>query len=773
MSIRAAIREISGSLFKKAITAPSTFLSMPTFQQKVSDDLTDPYKQLALVYMVVSANARAISSCDFKIMTGGEQASYFDEPATGTMTRRERRVFHGIEKARISDDHRRRRKERRKAETEVKELEKGPMYELFRRPSENLSTTQFFFIVSQHLLTFGKATVLKLGPNGKPVTGNQIPAELLPIKPTLLKAVYSDDGNRITAWEYSTKNGKKFQFDRKSVIYFRFPDQDNINEGLSPLLAGIVDYKTDFNAAMFNLSFFLNSANPGGVLRMKEGQGSADIDDRNRLENVLNDKHSGYGKRGRWMILDGDAEVDLNTVTHKDMDFLDGRRFTLEILLGTFQTPKFVLSFDNEVNRDTANAALRHWWESTIFCVHHLIEDTLAVDLFIPTTKEAEFGMFDHSMVEALQDNLTEKADLFQKFLASGISPRVVNKKLEVFDEDELGPAADMSFIGGSLTPLDGLLAANDPEQDPNADPNQEDGTDGEVKPNQPDEEDPVPPADDAAEPDKEDAPKKSMSEPIHHKLASAELRDHFWHAKERTIMRPSETLFRSKLQKVLYRMRVETLEKLKVIGGPDSKTVKDLFGPGQIEGILLDREAWSKKMYDSLHPAYTSAMKKSSAQAARETSTPFTFSEQDPAVTAVLQARELELKNVTQGIIDSIKKNLIASAQNGDTTSETAAKIRALFNEMSIGRSIRIARTESAISVENARQIVFEDAGIDKIMWVTARDNFVRESHQIDGQVRIRGEEFTNGLRWPLDYEDTPGPEEVVNCRCLSVPAD
>lgn len=716
------------------------------------EELTDPYKQLGLVYLVINANAVEASSVDFKIMTGGEGRSFSQTTAPKGMTLRERKAFSFLQSSRDMQDPKLKLRKRAKAAQDVRELESGPAYELFRRPARGISTTDLFNATFTHLLTLGESLWIKIGPDGKPTS--EWPTELLPVKPTLLRKLFTEDGGRIAGWEYTTRrNQQKQVFDASEVVYFRFPDPDNVLVGMSPLLAGEVDYQTDFQAAGFNLAFFLNSANPGGILRMKGEGETSGIEERDRLENILNDKHSGYGKRGRWMILDGEAEVDMNTVTQRDMEFLGVRKFTLEMLLGTFRTPKTVIGLDNDVPRDVAQTQIKRWWCSTIFSLHHLVEDALAIQLFIPLTSEAEVGVFDHSNVDALQENLTEKIEQLQKMQQAGITLRIANKKLELLDEDELGAAADIAFIGASLQPLDGMMS-DAMEPDDAAEPPA-----AESKPQE--------------EPE-EETPKSVTTTGSTKALGTDEQRALFWEAKQRTILRPAESMFRAKIKSVLYRMRVETLKRLETVAGPSSsKMKKDLLGPEQVERVLVDRAKWAAEMYESLHPAYVAAMKKGGASAAREADYAWTFSETDPAVIAILETRRLQLSAVTQGMIDSVKRHLIESAHKGETTDQTARMLRDLFNEMSIGRTTRIARTESAIAVEGAREIVFEDAGIDKIMWITARDQFVRDSHKIDGQVRKRGDDFPNGLRWPLDLEANAGAEEYVNCRCLAVPAD
>ena len=103
------------------------------------------------------------------------------------------------------------------------------------------------------------------------------------------------------------------------------------------------------------------------------------------------------------------------------------------------------------------------------------------------------------------------------------------------------------------------------------------------------------------------------------------------------------------------------------------------------------------------------------------------------------------------------------------------AATTRA-FNSHS-ARALAISRTEVGIASNAARDAEFREAyqrGLSKgNRWSTAQDGNVRDSHQIDGQLRIPDQPFelANGvrLRYPQDPQGPPG--DVIACRCTAVP--
>jgi uncharacterized protein with gpF-like domain len=62
------------------------------------------------------------------------------------------------------------------------------------------------------------------------------------------------------------------------------------------------------------------------------------------------------------------------------------------------------------------------------------------------------------------------------------------------------------------------------------------------------------------------------------------------------------------------------------------------------------------------------------------------------------------------------------------------------------------------------------EETKPDRLMWVSARDGNVRDSHErMDGRTVEFGKEFPIGVRYPLE---PGGPaDEVINCRCIVQP--
>lgn len=123
---------------------------------------------------------------------------------------------------------------------------------------------------------------------------------------------------------------------------------------------------------------------------------------------------------------------------------------------------------------------------------------------------------------------------------------------------------------------------------------------------------------------------------------------------------------------------------------------------------------------------------------------------------------RELLARQIRQGIM------------RNESIDELVQRIKSVFEGLKTWRAERIAWTEST-SVSNATLMAsFKRNDIEKKMWLSMRDDRVRDSHKnLDGQIVGINEHFRtikgNLLLYPGDPSAPPG--EVVNCRCTIVP--
>lgn len=83
------------------------------------------------------------------------------------------------------------------------------------------------------------------------------------------------------------------------------------------------------------------------------------------------------------------------------------------------------------------------------------------------------------------------------------------------------------------------------------------------------------------------------------------------------------------------------------------------------------------------------------------------------------------------------------------------------------------ISRTETMRALNSVSYRLYGAWGVEEHEWLATGDNRTRLDHrEVDGQVVKVGSPFNVG-GWPMLYPGDPAgpPEEVINCRCTTVP--
>lgn len=187
--------------------------------------------------------------------------------------------------------------------------------------------------------------------------------------------------------------------------------------------------------------------------------------------------------------------------------------------------------------------------------------------------------------------------------------------------------------------------------------------------------------------------------------------------------------------------------------------------------------EILDPKAYKKLVDEYIAEIDKALAEAVKEgyADTLVDFDFGAPTEEAKQALRQYALKSATsidETTREQLKTMLVKMFEDGASVQDIGKAIADKFEEISTGRAQTIARTEvlTAVSLGKAAkrtewQERFPDAKLMK-MWVTAKDDRVRDSHvELEGVSVPSDETFANGLAYPRDPSGEAS--EVINCRC------
>jgi HK97 family phage portal protein len=235
-------------------------------------------------------------------------------------------------------------------------VETGPLVQVMETPNPMMSGAQLI-----------EATFVFLGITGEAIyildRGNvtEVPKEIWTFHPSRFQHV-PDENGLIRGWIY-TKGSKRIPLLSHEVLFFRYFNPDDDYRGLSPIQAAKLSIDQDYYAAQYNRNFFLNSAQTSAVLESKENLTQDEFD---RLLAQWNDRHQGVDKAHQVALLEGGLTYKQTGISQRDMDFLEGRKYSREEIMAVYKVPKSELGLYEQINLASAKTMDKVFWTKTL-----------------------------------------------------------------------------------------------------------------------------------------------------------------------------------------------------------------------------------------------------------------------------------------------------------------------------------------------------------------------------------------------------------------------
>ncbi len=647
-------------------------------------DVGEPYSSHAVVYRCVSLLARNLASVPLALYTGTDE--------------------------------------------DKEQLGAGPWYDLFLKPNPHLTRRTLWEATATYLYLGGECLWVLEGRGDEQIGESEVPTEIWPLPGSCATEILDDSRTTLLGWKITTGGGT-VELPAHAVIHHKFFNPDNPWRGLSPLSAAMAGFRQDAKASAYNEAFYENGADPGGILTTDQ---SITPDQRQDLRRAWEDRHRGADKSYRVSVLGSGLDYKQMTTTHKDMQFLEQRRWNREELSMVFGVPKWFLGVSDDLNYATAKSAERILWTGALLPFARMLEDTLEAQLF-QVRDESLWAEFDTSNVEALRDDLEHKLDGALKLRQLGYPLNEINERLTLGME-----AQDSGDVG--LLPM-GLIPADQIEESDELDESFLSLFEASAP----------------SEPERPEEP----SEPLRSRAASPR-----WDAVVRAAMDPAERTFLKRINGYLQGRRAEVLRALGDMGRSRAPTTTG------IETYLTDaHDRWNEMLRKQLGPVYLRTLLSGADSLGNEIGGLEHFDQESPEVLRFLAEKEIRVQKINDTIINNIRHQLLRGMDEGETLTELQDRIRHTFNTTR-SQARTIARTESAQTVNGARQLAMEAEGIEQQEWITSNDAHVRPEHQaLDGDIKPTGESFVRGitLRYPGDLQ-APA-RQVINCRCTVGP--
>lgn len=177
------------------------------------------------------------------------------------------------------------------------------------------------------------------------------PLELWPMRPDRVQIV-TDPHDALVGYIYVGPDGEQVPLEKEIVFQGRHPNPLDIYRGLGPMQALSVKLEANKLQSEYNRNFFLNSAEPGGIIEIED---RLDDDEFRELAARWREQHQGVANAHRVAILEQGKWVE-RKFSMKDMAFPELAEANREDIREAFGYPKGMTGATEDVNKAVADA---------------------------------------------------------------------------------------------------------------------------------------------------------------------------------------------------------------------------------------------------------------------------------------------------------------------------------------------------------------------------------------------------------------------------------
>lgn len=700
--------------------------------------LREPYVQSEWVYVAISRLAEKVSSIPFRISR-----------LETTDARRVRALRGGVGDARQAQWR------RRALADNI--IESGDVVDLFNCPHPTMNRQLFWEMLVTWNCLRGEFFVLPLDDMDQPVDmakGSARVRRLLTVPTELFWHVVS--GYELQGWRYTGSPlltpipGQMLL--PSEVIHARTPNPYLYWRGLSPLLVAMLPASADFAASKYNQGYWVNNADTGVIVTTDQ---QATPEQRAAILSALRERKRKAGTADRPLFLWGGAKVEKPTLTGMESSMIENRRMNRQSILAIFKLSDSIVGLTDAKSSalsgggNAINAEEIKFVESTLSPLCEHIESALAP--VVNSFGEGLVGWFDLQGLPVMQEARRARLDAGVKAFGIGASFNDIN---EVYDLGfpRYAGWGDKNFLPFSLQDAGSIGAEELPGEEAPAMPTDEEKSN----------------------------PFARMQAIMARAATQATTvrgtaeNEALW----RTLIskrNSSVKLMKAKTTKVLHLYRGKALATLSTFDLAKSVEQRSLVD------LLFSSKNFGQALLAELTNPILAALKASGAEALREIGVDDPWNMPPEAAKDYLHRRTLPVMECGETVRERLNDTLNAGLDEGENIAELTVRVRELFNSLTNYEADRIARTETNLAYNHARQESFKGSGIRFKAWLSSHGPHVRPAHaqaerdySIDTPIpmeqpfRVGGEE----LMYPGDDSLGAGAGNIINCQCIQLAA-
>ena len=246
-------------------------------------------------------------------------------------------------------------------------------------------------------------------------------AELWPLRPDRM-VVIPDRQRYVRGFVYrgspSSIPSENVAYTPEEIVWLRYFNPLEELAGLSPLAPARLSADMGHEGLRFNRHLLRNSARPDFMLLTNHELNDAELED---FYERWEQRYRGAGNAHRPAVASAVRDVKTLGLSHRDIDFIQGLRWSLEEVSRTYGVPKLLLGDFERATYANVQASERMFWRNTVVPEVRFLEDQMNRAL-LPRLGYPDLAVeFDLSVIEALQEDEASRVQRETALLDRGV----------------------------------------------------------------------------------------------------------------------------------------------------------------------------------------------------------------------------------------------------------------------------------------------------------------------------------------------------------------
>ena len=284
-----------------------------------------------------------------------------------------------------------------------------PVARLLERVNPWHTRADLWRATETHLCLWGAAFwAIERGEDGEP--------ELWPLRPDRM-VVIPDRRQYVRGFVYRGE-AEPVAYTPDEIVWLRYFNPLEELAGLSPLAPARLSADMGHEGLAFNRHLLRNSARPDFLLLTNHEMNEAELEE---FYTRWETRYQGAGNAHRPAVASAVRDVKTLGLSHRDIDFIQGLRWSLEEVSRAYGVPKLLLGDFERATYANVQASERMFWRNTIVPEVKFLEEQLN-RMLLPRLGYPNLCVeFDLSVIEALQEDENNRVQRETALLDRGV----------------------------------------------------------------------------------------------------------------------------------------------------------------------------------------------------------------------------------------------------------------------------------------------------------------------------------------------------------------